>query len=348
MSQQTAGTALRVQNLLNPSQESEDSASTPSISEPRPTVQLSGPGQPMSTIPTTPVGSTPSPGGSSLAKSSQVKNCPFPAINDPRRTPDPEQSWQIPSHYCLQLPTPGPGPRHPALKFNVSSAEASHEHQVLENARLRSMGSQIAIDAARSSPVPKSTAATSHSQPSMASPEAHLHPPPTTTLSPRSAWWIQDPHTHPQDMQPYLGSLPLENAAPLCDEGVHVGGMRARYFGVDGVQCYMTLPGSEQAIPVPVDLTRASKKTDEKRQKNAEASTKHRMKKKQEIEENLRELKELHKEKKEWEEKIKELHEEKEGLEEKLKYFQGIIRQVPSLCHLVQEPNLAPQASNIA
>ncbi|RMI89424.1 hypothetical protein CDV36_016659, partial [Fusarium kuroshium] len=234
------GPALRVQNLLNPPQESEDAgstcansqyetpnahlcsngvrkpiANTPSISEPRSTVQLSGPGQPMST---TPVGSTPSPGGSSLAKSPQVKNCPFPAINDPRRTPDPERSWQIPSHYCLPLPTPGPGPRHPALKFNVSSAEASHEHQVLENARLRSMGSQIAIDAARSSPVPKSTAATSHSQPSMASPEAHLHPPPTTTLSPRSARWIQDPHAHPQGMQPYLGSPPLENAAPLCDE----------------------------------------------------------------------------------------------------------------------------------
>ncbi|KAJ4178585.1 hypothetical protein NW767_014834 [Fusarium falciforme] len=59
-------------------------------------------------------------------------------------------------------------------------------------------------------------------------------------------------------------------------------------------------------------------------------------------------MKEIEEEKKQMEEKMKEIEEEKKQMEEKLRDLQGIIRRVPSLCHLVQEPNLAPQASNIA
>ena len=50
-------------------------------------------------------------------------------------------------------------------------------------------------------------------------------------------------------------------------------------------QALMMLPGSDTPIAVPVDNTQASKKANEKRGKNAEASTRHRKKKKEEREE---------------------------------------------------------------
>ncbi|KAF1731681.1 hypothetical protein CRV24_007870 [Beauveria bassiana] len=61
----------------------------------------------------------------------------------------------------------------------------------------------------------------------------------------------------------------------------------------DGQEAYMTLPGSETPIPVRVDYSHASKKADEKRQRNAKASTRHRKKKKNILEENNRELLDL-------------------------------------------------------
>ncbi|RMJ04968.1 hypothetical protein CDV36_014367 [Fusarium kuroshium] len=210
------------------------------------------------------------------------------------------------------------------------------------------MDSRPAIGVAKGSPAPTSTVETSHPQPSMASPEAHIRPPPSTTAWPQKTQWIQDSPTHPQGMQPYLGSSPSENAALPCPKGVPVNGMRASYFGVQEEQRYLMLPGSEQVISVPVDLAQASKKMGEKRKRNATASTRHRKKKKEAEERNLRELKELHEEKQIWEEKMKEIEEEKKELEEKLRYFQDIIRRVPSPFHVAREPNLAPQASTIA
>ncbi|PHH86157.1 hypothetical protein CDD83_10641 [Cordyceps sp. RAO-2017] len=71
--------------------------------------------------------------------------------------------------------------------------------------------------------------------------------------------------------------------------GVGGGGMA----GTEGQQAFMTLPGSDTPIPVQVDYSQASKKADEKRQRNAKASTRHRRKKKTMQEENMRQLQEL-------------------------------------------------------
>lgn len=60
----------------------------------------------------------------------------------------------------------------------------------------------------------------------------------------------------------------------------------------DGQQAFMTLPSSDMTIPVQVDYSQASKKADEKRERNARASTRHRRKKKT-MQENLRQLQDL-------------------------------------------------------
>ncbi|KAL7934778.1 hypothetical protein V8C35DRAFT_321548 [Trichoderma chlorosporum] len=65
------------------------------------------------------------------------------------------------------------------------------------------------------------------------------------------------------------------------------------FVGMESQQAYMTLPGSDTPIPVQVDYSQASKKADEKRQRNAKASTRHRRKKKTLQEENMKQLQEL-------------------------------------------------------
>ncbi|KAH8669261.1 hypothetical protein BGZ61DRAFT_498088 [Ilyonectria robusta] len=63
--------------------------------------------------------------------------------------------------------------------------------------------------------------------------------------------------------------------------------------GAEGQQAFMTLPGSDTPIPAQVDYSQASKNADEKRQRNAVASTRHRRKKKIMQEENTKQLQEL-------------------------------------------------------
>ncbi|RSL81487.1 hypothetical protein CDV31_017028 [Fusarium ambrosium] len=175
----------------------------------------------------------------------------------------------------------------------------------------------------------------------MASPEAYICPPPTTTAWPQKTQWIQDSPTHLQSMQPYLGSPPSKDAAPLWQEDVHVGGTRNGWFGVEERQYYLALPGSEQVIPVPVDLTQASKNMNAKRKRNAAASVRHRKKKKVVEEENLKELRELRKEMKEWEMYTKEMEADRN-------YYRGIIKQIPELQHFVRPRNILSRTTNFA
>lgn len=217
------------------------------------------------------------------------------------------------------------------------------------------MGSQLAICAARDSPILRSTAARSHSQPSMASPEAHIHPPPATTPSLHTAQWSQELPAHLQGMQPYPGAPPSENAAPFRNGNVHLGDIRDSLLEINERKSFLTLPGSNQVISVPVDCSLGSKKMDEKRGRGALASTKYRKKKKAKLEENLKELKNLREEKKEWEEKMEELHEEKKKweqdrkeLEEDRDFYRNIVKQTPSLSRFDRPLKALSQTSNTA
>ncbi|KAH7237845.1 hypothetical protein B0J15DRAFT_470877 [Fusarium solani] len=198
MSQQTAGTALRVHSLLNPTQDSEDAestggnskyeppnahslsnedrgltASTHITSGSRPTVQPFGPGRSMpATLPTTSIGFMVPLGGSSLVNTSQAMNSPLPAIDDLRQRSRLEQHFMTLSkgqdynRWTPNLPLALPG----LSRTNIDCCN-------------------IALSAVHGVS------------------EAHVHPPPTTTLSPQNAHGFKiHPHT-PEEKLKELNEL---------------------------------------------------------------------------------------------------------------------------------------------
>ncbi|OBS17537.1 hypothetical protein FPOA_12026 [Fusarium poae] len=93
--------------------------------------------------------------------------------------------------------------------------------------------------------------------------------------------------------------LPLPSHAPPNDsvlpwsETLQRHGAGGPPFSVEGQHAFMTLPSRNEFISVHVDVSHGSKKADEKRQKNAQASTRYRRKRKIMLEENDKQLQEL-------------------------------------------------------
>ncbi|RSL78625.1 hypothetical protein CEP52_017615, partial [Fusarium oligoseptatum] len=145
-------------------------------------------------------------------------NSQFPTINDPRRKLNLERQ----------------------MTFSI---EPSYRYEALKNTRLQSMRSQPGTDATGDFSSPPSTTATLRSQLSVASPEAHIHPP-YAAISPQDVQGIQDPSTHLLHMQSYVGTPLSEKAAPLWHE---------RLFETPKESWFLAIPGSDDAISIPVD-----------------------------------------------------------------------------------------------
>ncbi|KAM4057122.1 Basic-leucine zipper (bZIP) transcription factor [Hirsutella rhossiliensis] len=99
----------------------------------------------------------------------------------------------------------------------------------------------------------------------------------------------------------------------------------------DGQQAFMTLPGSDTPIPVQVDYSQASKKADEKRQRNAKASTRHRRKKKTMQEENLRQLQDLKDERQQMMEEIDDLKRQRDFYRDDRNRLREIVARTPGI-----------------
>ncbi|KAL5592918.1 hypothetical protein FOBRF1_013226 [Fusarium oxysporum] len=115
-------------------------------------------------------------------------------------------------------------------------------------------------------------------------------------------------------------------------------GMGGSLFGVEGQQALLALPGSEAPIPVHMDFSQASKKADEKRQRNAVASTRHRRKKRIMQEENAKQLKELRDERHLMEIRIEELIQQRDFYREDRNRLRDIVAQTPSIRGLAAGP----------
>ncbi|KAJ4185616.1 hypothetical protein NW759_016976 [Fusarium solani] len=233
-------------------------------------------------------------------------NFPFPAIDDPRRKPN-------------------------LGRRTAFSTELSYMCEAPKNTSLQSMGSQPSIDATGGFSSPTSTAARSHSQPSMASLEAHFHPP-DAAISPQDVQGIQDPTAHLLDMQPYLSTPPSENVAPPWHEGL---------FNAPKGQFFMTLPGSGDRISVPIDVQKSTMQ--ETRNQNAASSRRHREKKKKQQEQLSEVVKQLQVEMKGMEERMWKMEKEQNSCRE---FIGNLIMQAPWLSHSVQAPDFLPQTSN--
>ncbi|KAG6990699.1 hypothetical protein FocnCong_v020193 [Fusarium oxysporum f. sp. conglutinans] len=130
---------------------------------------------------------------------------------------------------------------------------------------------------------------------------------------------------------------PSESASPWS-ETLRSHGMGGSLFGVEGQQALLALPGSEAPIPVHMDFSQASKKADEKRQRNAVASTRHRRKKKIMQEENSKQLQELRDERHLMEIRIEGLIQQRDFYREDRNRLRDIVAQTPSISGLAAGP----------
>jgi hypothetical protein len=110
------------------------------------------------------------------------------------------------------------------------------------------------------------------------------------------------------------------------------------FVGMDYQQAYMTLPGSDTPIPVQVDYSQASKKADEKRQRNAKASTRHRRKKKTLQEENMKHLQELKEERQQMLQQIEELENQRDFYRNDRNRLRDIVVRTPAVSNHAAGP----------
>lgn len=96
-------------------------------------------------------------------------------------------------------------------------------------------------------------------------------------------------------------------------------------------QAFMTLPGSDMPIPIHVDYSQASKKADEKRQRNAKASTRHRRKRKAMQEESARLLTDLKEEREEMELQIEELTAQRDFYRNDRNWLRDLVARTPGI-----------------
>lgn len=110
------------------------------------------------------------------------------------------------------------------------------------------------------------------------------------------------------------------------------------FVGMDSQQAYMTLPGSDTPIPVQVDYSQASKKADEKRQRNAKASTRHRRKKKTLQEENMKHLQELKEERQQMLQQMEELENQRDFYRSERNRLRDIVARTPAVSNHAAGP----------
>lgn len=155
---------------------------------------------------------------------------------------------------------------------------------------------------------------------------------------------LHHPPSHSQYHQSHHGP-PHAAFPPTATEGgsgwpdmMRRSGMGGSVISSDGQQAYMTLPGSEIPITVQVDYSQASKKADEKRQRNAKASTRHRRKKKNIQEENVRLLQDLKDEQEAMADEIESLMRQRDFYREERNRLRDIVLRTPAISQHASGP----------
>lgn len=114
----------------------------------------------------------------------------------------------------------------------------------------------------------------------------------------------------------------------------------------EGQQAFMTLPGSDP-IPIHVDYSQASKKADEKRQRNAKASTRHRRKRKAMQEESARQLQDLKDEREEMELQIEELTAQRDFYRNDRNLLRDLVSRTAGISEHAARPHSPPLTSRM-
>ncbi|KAH6876860.1 hypothetical protein B0T10DRAFT_552340 [Thelonectria olida] len=313
-------------------------------------------GQPASiSLPGTPVGTLTPLGGPASECTSSTTTFPFPAMNNLRKklSPNPPRAMTLSQSQASH----GLDPRQHTPLPSMAPAKRSYEDEVTGEHRpdipgnLPGIHHSLGIPLGPASGVPPPSR--SLSLPVFQSP-GHAPPstlPPTTMPSPHLPQQIPT-HSSISPAMPPLRSYP---SAPPVSKGptpwtdmIGRHGLGSGMVSCEAPQAYMTLPGSDTPIPVRVDYSQASKKADEKRQRNAVASTRHRRKKKIMLEESTKRLQELRDERRQMEMQIDNLTVQRDRYRGERNRLREIILQTPGISHLVsrqQSPGSARSSS---
>ncbi|EQL03143.1 hypothetical protein G6O67_003247 [Ophiocordyceps sinensis] len=321
--------ALGVHNILNPSEphfvaaegprpfssRPSDAGSTafPSRTFPRPRLFYQAHAGLVS-HPATPLGRP-----SSSGRNSPVTAFPFHSVNDPRRASSPRlpratfPSQAIPSHERVLRPQSFVSASSSAKRPYETEADDGRHHPGPHHGPGRGLiSSQMTSPRAAGHPLARggeASYAPSHTR------HQSLHAPP------------QFQHGAPPSRPLSAIGGPGDGLAPWSDAMRRSGGMA----GADGQQAFMTLPGSDTPIPVQVDYSQASKKADEKRQRNAKASTRHRRKKKTMQEENARQLQDLKDERQQLMEELDGLRRQRDFYRDDRNRLREIVARTPGI-----------------
>ncbi|EXK24761.1 hypothetical protein FOMG_18528 [Fusarium oxysporum f. sp. melonis 26406] len=299
--------------------------------------QAFSPAQPA--LPGTPLGPMTSLGGPSSGRNSPTV-FPFPAVTRARPKASPAQHPRAIS--VSHVPSRESDGRQSLHGF--SSTKRPFEDITPEDTRTQYPHLHPLTGAPTGPPSAMSDHGRLHSQPPIASPGTQA---PLSTFPPNHApGRTQPPLVHSQtsyspNMQagrPFPSPGPPSESASPWSETLRRHGMGGSLFGVEGQQALLALPGSEAPIPVHMDFSQASKKADEKRQRNAVASTRHRRKKKIMQEENSKQLQELRDERRLMEIRIEELIQQRDFYREDRNRLRDIVAQTPSISGLAAGP----------
>lgn len=268
--------------------------------------------------PGTPVGGTSSRAPGSERQSPSV-GYPFSNVSDARTVLSPKRPRPSSLSHSSGL-TREPDPRPQVHVPSISPAKRPYEAEM--------------ADEPRQLPSLHQTAGIAHGSGAPA-----LAAPPRSLSQPGPSRDVQGIHPHPhhhaqfQHNQP-SGQLPAVSRPPDASSWTEVmrrSAMGAAPGGMEGQQAFMTLPGSDIPITVQVDYSQASKKADEKRQRNAKASTRHRRKKKTLQEENVRQLQDLKDERDQLAEDIEYVRRQRDFYRDERNRLRDIVSRTPAI-----------------
>ena len=297
-------------------------------------------------LPGTPIGPATPLAGSASERNSPTTSFPFPAINPRMKiSPGPPRASSLSHarspHELENRPLPSLPSASPAKRpYEVEGEGDVHSQTQGRSSMLP--GSQIAAAApSRSS-----------SQPVMHSPRhPHLIPPIGNTpmrLPPQQIPVQSTIPGGPPINPTFPGAGPPSEAGSSWSDMIRRHGMGGAMIA-EGQQAFMTLPGSDAPIPVVVDYSQASKKADEKRQRNAVASTRHRKKKKIMQEENTKQLQDLRDDRRRMEIEIENLTRQRDFYKAERNRLREVVMQAPGLQrHAVGPPSPSSTGSPFA
>lgn len=301
-------------------------------------------------LPTTPVaaGMTPPIGRPPVSERNSPSTAyPFPVMGTPRKILSPRAPRAL--SLGQALPPRDLDPRQP-LAPSMAPTKRPYEPDTPDEVR-HAPGLHQPSGIASGPHTPMVTPPRSLSQPLARPLDApHLQPPtipPPGDLQSR-AHGLQTPSHFQHGITGIPASRPLSRMGGANEGALTWPDLLRRqggpFIGMESQQAYMTLPGSDTPIPVQVDYSQASKKADEKRQRNAKASTRHRRKKKTLQEENMKQLQELKEERQQMIQQLEELAAHRDFYREDRNRLRDIVARTPAISNHAAGP-LSPVLS---